>query len=507
MWFPGLVDPIPEPELNPKPSEWARQHEQVVKHLEALRNVISMPLPPAKGAGSGILYVGGGPYWPGIVIGVRLLREMGCNLPIQVWHRGDDEPIDLHMLNGLGGVTAINSKLFAQKNGGARILRGWEQKLLALAHCGWERVLYLDADAYCVERPEPLLEQLDRAPFVFWEDMSHNQTTIRWETVWPAGANGVPPVQGGQLMIDRVKAWRLILAAHWMNQHSDFYYQHMFGDQDTWRVVLSALGDPTLWHNLGKAPWQNTAFVCGLADGKTRVVHRCQGKLMRIRDIPKGRQAYNSPQWVLPKEKRVFEILTEMLRHEQGAPAEVFGEIYSKDLWAGGASSGAGSIGSEATAYAGLINTLVRFCGAQSVVDLGCGDGRVGSLIDAVHYVGIDCHGPHIERLKKEQPNREWACLDFFRDRSSIPSGDVLLCKDVLHHWPNEWVVSFLKWIISEKRWKKCFFTQDLHQHADGQDTHLGGYRALNPVMSPLRGFNLQTVVPYHHKACLMLEP
>ena len=146
MWFPGLADPIPGPELTPKPSDWARQLEQVAKHLEALRNVISMPLPPAKGAGSGILYVGGGPYWPGIVIGIRLLREMGCNLPIQVWHRGDDEPIDLNLLNGLGGVTAINSKLFAQENGGARILRGWEQKLLALAHCGWERVLYLDAE-------------------------------------------------------------------------------------------------------------------------------------------------------------------------------------------------------------------------------------------------------------------------------------------------------------------------------------------------------------------------
>ena len=138
---------------------------------------------------------------------------------------------------------------------------------------------------------------------------------------------------------------------------------------------------------------------------------------MRIKDIPRGRQAYNSPQWVLPKEKRVFEILTEMLRHEQGTPAEVFGEIYARDLWAGGASSGAGSIGSEATAYSGLINTLIRFSGAQSVVDLGCGDGRVGSLIEATHYIGIDCHGPHIARLRSEQSHREWAHLDFYRDQ------------------------------------------------------------------------------------------
>ena len=505
MIYPGLPDPIPEPELQPIPEGWAHQPDVITRHGAALRHVLQMPLPqPEKAQGRGILWVGGGKYWPGILVGLKLLREMGCTLPVQIWHRGNEEPIEPELCQRLGPVEFVDSTRFS-----CRILRGWEQKLVALAHCGWEQVLYLDADAYLVEDPEPLFQALEVAPFVFWEDMGHNETTIRWPSVWPIGHNGVPPIQGGQLMIDRKRAWRVILPALWMNQHSDFYYQHMFGDQDTWRVVLAGLGVSRLWHNLGKAPWQNTAFVCGLSDGKVRVVHRCQGKLMRIGDIPKGRQAYNSPQWALPKETRVFHHLTEYLRgHEHGAE-ETFGEIYRRELWGNGSSSGGGSIGHESQAYVDLVNTLIDFSDTRSVVDLGCGDGSIGQRIHVANYTGIDCHQPHIDRLKVEAQSREWLHMDFYAQRDHTPPADMLLMKDVLHHWPSSWVTTWLKWAkleLERGRYRRILITQDVNQFEDGQDCHLGGYRALSPLLSPLREFNLKTVVPYQHKACLLME-
>jgi hypothetical protein len=49
------------------------------------------------------------------------------------------------------------------------------------------------------------------------------------------------PVQGGQLLIDRIRAWKLVHLSNYMCQHSDYYFKHMYGDQDTWRVSLSAL--------------------------------------------------------------------------------------------------------------------------------------------------------------------------------------------------------------------------------------------------------------------------
>lgn len=504
-WYGKLQDPIPEPELQPVPRGWAQQPEQKAKHLEALKRVLAMDFPePDRAQGRGIVYVGGGAYWPGIVVGIRLLRLIGCQLPVQVWHRGDKEPVQPDQVEGLN-VQIINSEQHARRFP-CRILRGWEQKLFALVHCGWEQVLFLDADAYCVEDPEPLFTALKMAPFAFWEDLGNTIHNIQWPIVWPAGHERVlPPVQGGQLIIDRVKAWRLLLAAHWMCQHSDFYFQHMFGDQDTWRTLLVAMGDTKLWHKIGMAHWKATAFLCGLeTDLKPRIVHRCQGKLMDVRHIPPGRRGYNSPQWVLPREKQVFGLLTEALKGAQD-PTAIFGSIYEKSLW--GAKSGSGSQGQEAASYVSLMNTLFRFGGTSSVVDLGCGDGVIGSELEVPSYIGIDCHAPHIQRLREEHPDREWRHLDFYHQRNQLPGADVALLKDVLHHWPNEWIHSWLSWAIASKKWKRIFLTQDVNQPEAGMDTFVGGYRALHPTMAPLAEFAPKSVVHYAHKAVLLLEP
>src|SRR5581483_6236187 len=103
-----------------------------------------------------------------------------------------------------------------------RIVRGWESKLIALLACGWERVFYLDADAYCVADPAPLLECLSPAePFLFWEDLPGTPGPINWR-VWGLAGSAVPPVQGGQWAVDVRHFWRELVLSHWLNQHSDF---------------------------------------------------------------------------------------------------------------------------------------------------------------------------------------------------------------------------------------------------------------------------------------------
>jgi hypothetical protein len=96
--------------------------------------------------------------------------------------------------------------------------------------------------------------------------------------------------------------------------------------------------------------------------------------------------------------------------------------------------------------------------------------------------------------------------LDFYLDRESLPAADVLLCKDVLHHWPNEWVSDFLRWALACRKWRVLLFTQDSGQKISGADTHLGGYRALSPSMAPLKEFSgrLFPVADYLHKSVLM---
>lgn len=508
-FFPGLADPIPEPEANKRPADWARQPGVIASHLTAFSGLIeSLKTKPAAyktDQGNGILIVGGGKFWPGIIVGLKLLRSLGDKTPVEIWHRGEIEPANPMDLAGLGPVRLIDSMAYAAANGGARILRGWEQKLFALSHTRLRQCLYLDADAYCVESPGPLFTQLAEKPFVFWEDMPHNENTIRYETVWPTGKNGVPSIQGGQILIDREKAWKVILLAHWLNQHSDFYYANMFGDQDTWRVVLSSLNDVGLWKNLGKAPWIATAFVVAGPDKVARIVHRCQGKLFRIADIPSGRQNYNSPKYNLPRESEVFGFLAEFLQKDQPEkPKEIFGKIYENKLW--GAGSGAGSENLEAKPYIDHMNFLLELGKINSVVDLGCGDGYIGKQLKVDWYTGVDCHEPHIERLKLESCEKTWQVLDFFHDRDLIPAGEWLLVKDVLHHWPTHWVVDFITWIKRNPKWDMAFFTQDRNQVDSHKDCHLGGYRALNHAKLPLSQFGFRPVGQYLHKEILALR-
>lgn len=279
--LPDLVDPLsdgrhPDPQ-HKNPSGWSESEEQRIRHLEAFREVLAGKPAQVKRAGRGIITIGGGKYWPGVVVGIKLLRQSGSDLPVEIWHM-ETEKVNPQDLEGLGEVTLVNSTVHARLYHGARILAGWENKLFALSHTQLKEVLFLDADAYCIEDPGPLFPNLDDAPFVFWSDLHCQETAVKWDKVWPEGSNGVPPIQGGHFLIDTEKAWPLIRLAHWVNQHSDFYYGHMFGDQDTWRLALSALKGKIPWKHLGLIQFSHPAYICQAPGDIPRIVHRSQAK-------------------------------------------------------------------------------------------------------------------------------------------------------------------------------------------------------------------------------------
>lgn len=486
----SILDPLnPELVLEEKPN-WANDWFVRDAHVKALGVLLQQPLScERKLFGRGIVYVGGGKYWPMIVLGIRKARKY-TDIPIQVWLHGQYESFNAEDLDGLGEVT-IHDVLSVQPR--PRRSGGWENKTTALLHCGFERALFLDGDAYLCSSPHAIFELLLEERFVCWNDLPWNAQTVHWEWTGVVNENRVGPIQGGQLGINVERFWPELVISHWINQHSDYFYAHQYGDQDSWRIALAATKGR--YRTLGPAEWHHPAFVCRF--GETTIVHRCQGKFW-----DDGRGQFNPG---LPDE------LDTRRKHEElfivkGSAKEVFTQVYRQAIWGPDASSGGGSLYAEFSRYLNTVDVMRRLAKWETAVDLGCGDGKVSEHLPFPRLIGIDCYEPHITRLKRERPDVQWLIMDIDTEREGIPMADVCLMRDVLHHWPTDLVVDWVQWARKCGRWKHVVFSQDVHQQADGEDCRLGGYRALNPGMKPLQGLGLHLVAEYLHKAIFLLE-
>lgn len=454
--------------------------------------------------GDGVVYVGGGKYWPMIVAGIRMLRASGSTLPVEVWYRGGEETVYPSDVEGLN-VVLCDSHAVADTLHVPRVPTGrdggWSNKLFALYHTEFARVLFLDADAYCVENPAPLFAVLDNGapPFAYWRDLMNQNNSVKWKNVYPPGDKTfVPPVQGGQLLIDRTRAASLISLAKYMCDNAGYYFKHMYGDQDTWRVAL-ALGASN-YKVIDHAHWRHgIAFFCGLNPRDTAIVHRCQGKLFAPQDIPAGKVKYTNPQYAVPREAELFRYFAEVVNKRPLPDTDIFNVVYARQLW--GKGSGAGSQLREARPVVDVVNALIRSKGYTSLVDAGCGDGSVGAMYEARQYHGYDVSTDIIAQCRKKFPAKTYSVLDIGTEYAKLDSADILICKDVLHHQPNAWVTKFVGGLIGSKKYRALVFVFDCAQVSPDVDCHTGGYRALAPDMPPLSAFAWDSVTRVLHKA------
>jgi SAM-dependent methyltransferase len=129
------------------------------------------------------------------------------------------------------------------------------------------------------------------------------------------------------------------------------------------------------------------------------------------------------------------------IRHEYSelSLAETFSRIYANKGWGGEWCSGAGSDPEVNRAYLEFVRRFMHEHGIRTVVDLGCGDFRMGRSIAEtdVRYSGVDIVQDLIARNQREfaEENVEFACLDIVHD--DLPAGDLCLIRQVFQHLSN----------------------------------------------------------------------
>src|SRR6266852_1267909 len=131
--------------------------------------------------------------------------------------------------------------------------------------------------------------------------------------------------------------------------------------------------------------------------------------------------------------------------------SEAFTQTYRRKLWGENEGdaffSGGGSLERFATPYA---DWTIRFITEQSirtVVDVGCGDFRVGRRIcegTGIHYIGVDVVPDLIAHNRSKFPidGVEFKCANAIEDR--LPQGDLCLIRQVLQHLTNAQIAKVL---------------------------------------------------------------
>lgn len=242
---------------------------------------------PAKDySGRGIVIPsGGGRYLPCAWVCVNMLRRVGCTLPIEVWHLGHTE-MDDHIASLLQplGVKIVNGYAVHAKHP-VRILRGWELKAYALLHSSFEEVLLLDSDNVPVVDPAFLFEtpEYARTGAIFWPDYLR---TAESRAIWRV--TGIPyqdeaEFESGQIVVDKRRCWKALNVAMHINEYSDFYYDYIHGDKDTFRMAWRKIGQeysmiPHPIHRLPKTMCQHDF------DGRRIFQHRNMDKWQLLRE-------------------------------------------------------------------------------------------------------------------------------------------------------------------------------------------------------------------------------
>lgn len=166
-------------------------------------------------------------------------------------------------------------------------------------------------------------------------------------------------------------------------------------------------------------------------------------------------------------------------------PEEVFRFIYQTNDWKGRESvSGEGSDLAQTQAIIAELGGFLASLGVKSMLDIPCGDFNwmAHVQLEGVEYIGADLLPELISgNTKYERPNRRFEVLDLLR--SPLPKVDLILCRDCLVHFSNDYVKQALKNMQSSG--SRYLLTTTFPKQPANPDIVTGHWRPVNLELPP----------------------
>lgn len=231
---------------------------------------------------------GGGKYFPLAYTNIFNLRQMGCSLPIELWYIGPFE-MTKDMIKAVLPFNVEVKDCFSYGN--ARMLAGWESKPHSIIHSSFNEVLYLDADNLAAKDPTYLFDYLienqddpkniTNSNAVFWPDLPNGREwipAVTWDIAdVDVNNRNKPAFESGQVLVNKTKCWKELQVTAHINNYSDYWYEYVYGDKDTFKLA---------WHKCGSdysmpmsSRWINPTIQQHDFSGEIIFYHAVQGKI------------------------------------------------------------------------------------------------------------------------------------------------------------------------------------------------------------------------------------
>jgi len=196
---------------------------------------------------------------------------------------------------------------------------------------------------------------------------------------------------------------------------------------------------------------------------------------------------------------------------------DIFTNIYESRVWgnnknnnySGG--SGGGSDVKYNKKYIEIIKKIIKDNNINNIVDLGCGDFRIGRLLyDDINvlYTGYDAYKKIIDYhiTQYSEPKYTFKHLDFYTNKESIIEGDLCILKDVIQHWTTEQIYIFLDYLIESKKFKYILLVNCCNQNKNEESCKTGGWRPLTYNLLPLKKYNAVKIDNYNTKEISIIK-
>lgn len=216
---------------------------------ETLPEYISPP--GSSRAPRGIVTVGGGKFFPPLLVSLRVLRRTGTTLPVEVFIPEQDYEAELceAVFPALGAVCRIFPDIPPLK------LDSFQFKVFALLFSSFEDVLLLDADDFPIRDVEPLFssQPFQETGMIVWPDFWGTAVSPLYYLVssqQPIAISARPKSETGQLLVSKKRHWLTLMLSAYYNYFPDIYYPLLCqgcigcGDSETILPAAEAVGLP-----------------------------------------------------------------------------------------------------------------------------------------------------------------------------------------------------------------------------------------------------------------------